>query len=261
MRFLLVGMAAGCLMVAGGCACPRYSLHPGEYDFRGFDVSVRGASMTDGGPRFGAEIFSQVSPDVLLGGATSIAFHSNPPFSSFSRHYPWFYSYSRHAVSQRMREVARWLGDDPQATHLLDRIRDLLVEGIKTGEWILDPIVANPEGPLTVRECGPMCRLYMELWSSPVHGDFNELGSGHAMDIAVYYESVIMDHGHLDDLNAEGPYQYDYDVVVIPHVFLFGSRTHTHIYRLGHPWGWKLHHAAVTLFNRLNELYEEDSGE
>jgi hypothetical protein len=267
---LLCGTLCACRAhedIIGGGVVQRDLVFPG-YSSRP-DIGDSLASDLGYYVQVGAELFEHKSPFDLLRDVHDVELISDalvegPPhmwrfwgLSNFPSGPRFKYTLSG---SEYLRNAHGWHYGDEGATRLMRRILGYLKDGIVAGKWVVDPnlerkVEEDVWRPIEPELRAPICRLRVHLAHGLPHISQDdpkmspETGIVH---IAVYYKYAAVEQGRVPSTS---------DGVWSPHVFLFGNRTTSHIFLLGHTEGVKLHDAALALYKRLKELEESRQDE
>lgn len=277
-----------CITTVIGCSAVKPDV-PGEYNFISRPGATWGSPLLRDYSIFVGRELRTIYPewlndrnlDELFDGVESVAFRDNS-----TRHSLEFEDYD-----QDLNDGQRFLGDqgsykmnyrpirsdgiefahqlretrhgweisglyDELAVKHLDAMYEYLVKGIENGQWVLDPGLdlwlhedSRPGVYLHPwHDIAQLCRLFIRL-KPDKNNPYDEFEPHFdhypgQLDIDVYYRHV------------PNPENEDLDLK-IPHVFIFGNRTVTHIFELDPEWGKKFHDTAAKLHERLYVLYDE----
>jgi hypothetical protein len=266
--------AVGSLVLStSGCESARHTTLPGEYQFVPVwpsgnpRVLAHFNAFGDRAIHVGAEWFSDRSPSSILAYIESIAFKHNynaedELFWGLSAGHDGFYiryHASGSADTGRVKSSEGWTvrGDDPLVRRMFELLFEYLIKGIAQGRWVPDPNLADPNA-VGGFDVSPICELVVGL--HPGYASANvarddegavKLGLESGKIIVGVYYDVIHYNDYIEPGDAFGiPFR-------VPHVFLFGNRTTTHIYLLDHEWGRKFHTMAGKLYERLDDIVKE----
>lgn len=268
----VVGWRSGVLVPAivsvllGACTAQLGRNTAGEYQFPAYHTTAepdRGLTFRErlGAPIIvGAEWFSDLPPAQLLTRLEWVCFYDNG--------YPeWLrrgrlagpYSFGIDRRFRYSRYGPKWgddtvYGSDGEGDELMAAMFESLIHGIQKGTWRLDPhLTKATKDDMAIHDVTPLCRMTVRLAQGsdyeaaeeypPTTNEFWSIGE---IYIAVYYSYEII-------ATEQGEEPGD----VIPHVFLFGNRTSSHVFMLDQTHGKELHSTAIKLYQRVLVLGEE----